>query len=440
MKDSYKGRQLPAEVVELVVKLKKHYDAERKLAKSISTKNPASRTAAALGLGVVTVKRIMSRHVKGELIPKQIARPGRPSEVSHNLQPVVRQFIRERNLHGEIATVTQVRDHVHATYGVTVPKTNLWRALCRWGFTYGEGRRRDSLKEQDYVITARRAYLRRKIANRKVDGTLFRPEVYLDETYINKNHSRRFTWYLDDDGPWVNKPAGVGPRYIIVHAITARGWVNGAELIFEAKKRTGDYHGQMNWDNFSFWFRERLLPNIPPNSLIVLDNASYHNVLDDSFLPSGRSGKEQLRAWLTRNNHPWGKDMLKSELLKLCQSFAPLPDYQLDIIAREHGHEILRTPPYHPELQPIETCWAVVKNYMADHCDFTMKGLRERLPEAFAKVTQQTCGDILQCVFKQEKRYWVEDEKLDVAFADDIGESTKNGCGEQGTGDDFEEV
>jgi len=34
-------------------------------------------------------------------------------------------------------------------------------------------------------------------------------------------------------------------------------------------------------------------------------------------------------------------------------------------------HSILRTPQYHPELQPIETCWGIVKNHMADQCDFT---------------------------------------------------------------------
>lgn len=47
----------------------------------------------------------------------------------------------------------------------------------------------------------------------------------------------RFTWYLSQDGPWVNKPSsGVGPRLIIVNAITKDGWVNNARLIFEEKK------------------------------------------------------------------------------------------------------------------------------------------------------------------------------------------------------------
>jgi hypothetical protein len=63
----------------------------------------------------------------------------------------------------------------------------------------------NSLKEQDRVILARRNYLRAKRLNRNPDRTLKRPEVYLDETYINKNHSSRFTWYLEY-GPWVNKP------------------------------------------------------------------------------------------------------------------------------------------------------------------------------------------------------------------------------------------
>ena len=224
---------------------------------------------------------------------------------------------------------------------------------------------------------ARRAYLRAKRGNRNADGSLKRPEVYLDETYINKNHSSRFTWYLGEDGPRVNKPSGVGPRFIIVHAITQDGWVPEAQLVFEAKRRTGDYHGQMNWENFSRWLTVQLLPHVPPNALIILDNAGYHTVFVEQAFPTRTTSREEMRAWLNRTHIPWRDDMLKSELLELCRRFSPTPEYQLDRIAAEHGHSILRTPPYHPELQPIETCWAIVKNYMADHCDFTMGNLRK---------------------------------------------------------------
>jgi transposase len=202
-----------------------------------------------------------------------------------------------------------------------------------------------------------------------------------------------------------------------VHAITQDGWVDGAQLVFEAKKRTGDYHGQMNWSNFSKWFRDQLLSSIPPKSLIILDNASYHNVYVDDLFPNKSSKKDQLRCWLTRNGYPWREDMLKSELLELCARLAPVPEYQLDQLAAEHGMSILRTPPYHPELQPIEICWAVVKNCMADGCDFTMAGLRKRLPLAFSKVTPHTCREIIAKVVEQENRYWVEDERLDEVYS-----------------------
>ncbi|MBA7623678.1 hypothetical protein ES703_31076 [subsurface metagenome] len=417
---SFQGKQLSAEITELVVRLKEYHDKERKACKFVPTKDPAGRTAQALGLGVATVKRIMARYAQSgdEVVVRVPQRPGRPpSRISPNIQPIVRQFIRTENLGGRRVSIERVGSYLHTVHGIETPKTTLWRALKRWGFTHGEGRRRDSLKEQSRVILARRDYLRAKLANRNPDGTLKRPEIYSDETYINKNHSSPFTWYLDDDGPLVNKPSGVGPRLIVVHAITKDGWVEGAQLVFEAKKRTGDYHGQMNWDNFSKWFKGQLLPNIPPKSLIILDNARYHNVYSDNFFPNKSSSKEQLRRWLTRNSYPWQEDMLKSELMELCARFAPVPEYQLDILATEHEMSILRTPPYHPELQPIETCWAVVKNYMADNCDFTMKGLRERLPEAFEKVTPRTCQEIIAKVIEQEDKYWTEDEKLDEVYA-----------------------
>ena len=46
--------------------------------------------------------------------------------------------------------------------------------------------------------------------------------------------------------------------------------------MFKAKSTTGDYHSEMNFENFKKWLQEKLLPNLQPNSVIVLDNAAYH--------------------------------------------------------------------------------------------------------------------------------------------------------------------
>jgi hypothetical protein len=102
---------------------------------------------------------------------------------------------------------------------------------------------------------------------------------------VNKNHSGQFTWYLEEEGPWVNQPSGKGPRLIIVQAMTGAGWIQGAALVFESTQRTGDYHGQMNWENFSTWFSEQLRPHIPSHSLIILDHAPYPHVVGKDACP-----------------------------------------------------------------------------------------------------------------------------------------------------------
>ncbi len=210
---SFQGKQLTSEMIETVVRLKKHYDEERKTGRLVSTKNAAGRTAKSLGLGVATVKRIMSRYTKSEknVVVHYKKPPGRPpTRICPGVQPIVRQFIRTENLGGRRVSIERVLKFLKSEHEVDIPKTTFWRALNRWGFTHGEGRRRDSLKEQDRVIMARRNYLRTKLSNRNLDGTLKRPEVYLDETYVNKNHSCRFTWYLDEDGPLVTSPLMLG--------------------------------------------------------------------------------------------------------------------------------------------------------------------------------------------------------------------------------------
>jgi len=71
----------------------------------------------------------------------------------------------------------------------------------------------------------------------------------------------------------MQKPTGKGERLIILNTITQFGWVSNAKLVFKSTKKTGDYHGQMNLALFRKWFIEQLLPNIPKNSNIMMDNA-----------------------------------------------------------------------------------------------------------------------------------------------------------------------
>ena len=420
---SFQGFEFTPEMRKLVVNVKLFFDSIK--SDTIRLKQPASRLAAsALGVSESTVKVLMAAYnKKGDdgLLRSNFNDRGRPSyALDFGIEPFIRKFVRQANRNGEQVNTGIIRNFLREELDCNVARTTLWRALLRWGFEFGSGVRSAQLKESERIVIQRRRYLRKKLANRKVDGGTHRPEVYLDETYIDKNHSKDNTWYFDEDSVILGKPTGRGDRLIIVNAVTRDGWVSNAKLVFKASKKTGDYHSNMNCEVFTEWFEKYLLKNIPAKSLIIMDNASYHNVLVEEAFPKKNHSVKRLQDWLSHNEIPWSKDMLKAELYELCSRFAPKPEFLIDNIANDHGHSILRTPPYHPELQPIETCWAIVKNHVARHNDCTMKKVYLLLEEGFKKVTAKTCQKLISKVAKQEDEFWAEDtSQLEERIPDD---------------------
>ena len=94
---------------------------------------------------------------------------------------------------------------------------------------------------------------------------------------MNAHHGRDTLWVdMDGTAGW-KRPSGKGGRLTVLHAGTENGWVGGAELVFRAKASSGDYHNETNIPHFMEWWKTQLLPNIPQKSIIVVDNASYHN-------------------------------------------------------------------------------------------------------------------------------------------------------------------
>ena len=169
----------------------------------------------------------------------------------------------------------------------------------------------------------------------------------------------------------------------------------------------------MNSALFQKWFTEKLMPNIPSNSLIIMDNASYHNTLSACSPPTSTCTKERIWNWLIENNVPCDENSLKAELIMALKQMTVIPLYEVDEIAKKQGHEILRTPPYHPELQPIELCWGVVKNHIARNCDFTLSNLKIQLEEGFSKVDNLVCKKVIEKIKSKEDEFWCEDMRLD---------------------------
>jgi len=84
----------------------------------------------------------------------------------------------------------------------------------------------------------------------------------------------------------------------------------------------------MNYNNFSKWFAAQLLPNIPSQSLIFMDNAKYHNLYVEDALEASKTLKAELQQWL-KSHHAYQHDMLKPELSKkmsriMSKTFIPI--------------------------------------------------------------------------------------------------------------------
>lgn len=76
------------------------------------------------------------------------------------------------------------------------------------------------------------------------------------------------------------------------------------------------YNGTTDIPLFEFWFEQWLLPCLPEDVVIVMDNASFHS----------------------KNN--------------------------LNLIAESHNMKIIFLPPYSPELNPIENFWHTLKHWL----------------------------------------------------------------------------
>ena len=127
--------------------------------------------------------------------------------------------------------------------------------------------------------------------------------VYIDESGFRKDWSRRYGYSLR------------GQRCYAEHDWHGKNQVNAIGAVYENKLfAVGLFEHSINTDIFKAWVEQTLLPELPKNSVVVMDNAAFH------------------------------KSSEIADLLK------------------KNGHRILWLPPYSPDLNPIEHKWAWIKS------------------------------------------------------------------------------
>ena len=189
--------------------------------------------------------------------------------------------------------------------------------------------------------------------------------------------------------------------------------MDGGALDFESKKSC-DYHEEMNSAVYEKWFR-RIVHLLPPNSVIVIDNASYHSRFVEK-IPNTSTRKAEIIEWLVRHGVEPDPLRIKAELLLEVEKLKPSVQKRvIDTIAEEYGHTILRLPPYHCELNPIELVWAAVKQFVAKNNKlFKIGELRKLLKDSVSRITSELwAACVRHVVEKVEKDMWDLDDIVD---------------------------
>jgi transposase len=299
---------------------------------------------------------------------------------------VIRRTIQEFYDRKEYPTCNNLKNCLIEKINFSGCTKSLWKILKTLGFQFkkcNDGRK--FLMERNDIVASRMIFLRKMHNMRKESYP--RPVIYLDETWINQNHSRQYIWQDSTSQGGLKVPIGKGSRLIICHAGSAHhGFIQSAQLVFQSKS-TVDYHQEMNSEVFKEWFID-LLKGLEESSVIVMDNASYHSCYAEKF-PTTKSRKADIVAWLQIKNIPHNSSNTVPELLNIVrQHKEKYKVYELDKIAYEMGHEVVRLPPYHCQYNPIELIWAQVKGEVAArNKTFKIKDVRKLLEEALCRVT-----------------------------------------------------
>jgi hypothetical protein len=105
--------------------------------------------------------------------------------------------------------------------------------------------------------------------------------VYTDELWVNTGTAVAKVWkdktlqtprqaFLSGLSTGLKLPIARGKRFALVHTGNEDGFLPSAQLVFLCKKNTADTHDEMDGEIYEQYFKDQVLPNLPPSSVILL--------------------------------------------------------------------------------------------------------------------------------------------------------------------------
>jgi len=404
------------------------------------------------GIGQRTIQNTLAEYRNEGSVTspnKKKVRPTIIEKVDEFDKNAIRQKIHNFWRNREVPTIQKMLVAINEDDSLpSLSRSSFQRILKDLQFEYVKKNRNSALVEREDLITWRRGYLD-KIGHYRSQN---RPIYYLDETLVNAGETHNRAWlnttikssrdaFINGFTTGQKQPSGKGKRLIVLHIGSTDGFVPGGLLCFESKTNSSDYHDEMNGDTFFEWF-VKTLPLLKDNAVIVMDNASYHSVKKYK-IPVMSWKKQDIIDWLESKGEVIKHPIVKVDLMKKVRKIKKQYDqYVIDEYAKENNKLILRLPPYHCELNPIELAWSSVKSYVRTHNNtFKLKDVQELLKKGVDHVTPEMWTNFVGHVIKEEEKFWNIEHTTDELI-DNLPEGARHvlliGTGDTSSSSDYD--
>ncbi|XP_023937205.1 uncharacterized protein LOC112045306 isoform X2 [Bicyclus anynana] len=398
-------------------------------------------TAQMMGTSEKTIQRIIKEYkIKGEVTSPSRSTPKYSivDKLDDFTMSAIKRKVHQFFFRNELPTIKKITMAINDDEDLpSFSSSTVSKILKKLKFKYMKRTRKSILLDRPDLMVWRRTYLQKIRDYRKQNRKIY----YTDETWLNEGHTSNYVWndldikssrqaFLNGLSTGLKNPQK-GKRLIITHIGSSEGFLEGGQWIFEAKKGDGDYHGEMDAHNFEKWF-EKILNKVEPGSVIVLDNAPYHSRLVER-VPNMSWRKADIQTWLKGKNISYEEKDIKAQLLTKFEK----NNYNkkaIDVMAAHKNVILLRLPPYHCELNPIELIWAQLKSYVGrNNKTFKINELKDLIEEGLSQIGTVSWSKCIEHIKQEEETMMQLEGLLDAAsdkptqsFIIDVGESSED--------------
>ncbi|XP_025208931.1 uncharacterized protein LOC112604215 [Melanaphis sacchari] len=284
-----------------------------------------------------------------------------------------------------------------------------------------------ALTERNDIVLWRHKYITDIRRYRNEGRTIY----YLEEMWMYTGDCTRDTLILQQLSTELNK--STDKVYLgAVHICSTEGFVEDGLMYFKPIKKANDYHKSINSNIFYNWFCG-VLPKLKDNCIIVMEDVSYHSLKKES-IPTMGWKKENIIKWLKSKNCVVDKSFVKCQLMKMVNEIKPLYDKNLiDEEAIKTNKVVLRLPPLHNELNPIELAWLMVKNDVKEYnttCE--LADVQKLLDDGIQRITSDMWTNFVSHTIEKEDKLY----KIDF-MVDEVIDSTLDQMQTEDTSSDF---